>query len=46
MAVKAHTLFYKKVNGEGANICVQIVHPFYKGFKSEKVAFRRFAGQQ
>ena len=28
MAVKAHELFYKRVVGEGANICVQIVHFF------------------
>ena len=46
MTVKAHTLIYKLANGEGANICVQIVQPFYKGFKTEKVAFRRFGGQQ
>ena len=28
MAVKTHTLFYKREDGEGANICVQIVHFF------------------
>ena len=28
MAVKTHTLFYKRNDGEGANICVQIVHFF------------------
>ena len=28
MAVKAHALFYKRGDGEGANICVQIVHFF------------------
>ena len=28
MAVKAHTLFYKRDDREGANICVQIVHFF------------------
>ena len=28
MAVKTHALFYKWTDGEGANICVQIVHFF------------------
>ena len=28
MAVKAHALFYKRDDGEGTNICVQIVHFF------------------
>ncbi len=28
MAVKAHALFYKRDEGKGANICVQIVHFF------------------
>ena len=28
MAVKKHTLFYMRDDGEGANICVQIVHFF------------------
>ena len=28
MAVKTHALFYKRKDGEGANICVQIVHFF------------------
>ena len=28
MAVKAHTLFYKRNDGEETNICVQIVHFF------------------
>ena len=28
MAVKTHTLFYKRDDGEGAIICVQIVHFF------------------
>ena len=28
MAVKAHAPFYKRGDGEGANICVQIVHFF------------------
>ena len=28
MAVKAHTLFYKRDEGKGVNICVQIVHFF------------------
>ena len=28
MAVKTHTLFYKRNDGEGANISVQIVHFF------------------
>ena len=28
MAVKAHVLFYKRGDGEEANICVQIVHFF------------------
>ena len=28
MAVKTHALFYKREDGKGANICVQIVHFF------------------
>ena len=28
MAVKTHALFYMRDDGEGANICVQIVHFF------------------
>ena len=28
MAVKTHALFYKREDGEEANICVQIVHFF------------------
>ena len=28
MAVKTHALFYKRDEGKGANICVQIVHFF------------------
>ena len=28
MAVKVHVLFYKRENGKGAKICVQIVHFF------------------
>ena len=31
MAVKAHTLFYKRAEGEEANICVQVVHFFLMG---------------
>ncbi len=29
MAAKAHALFYKRADGEGANICVQVVHFFW-----------------
>ena len=29
MAVKAQALFYKRTDGEGAIICVQIVHFFW-----------------
>ena len=28
MAVKTHALFYKREDGDGENICVQIVHFF------------------
>ena len=28
MAAKAHAPFYKRADGEGANICVQVVHFF------------------
>ena len=31
MAVKAQALFYKRTDGEGAIICVQIVHFFLMG---------------
>ena len=38
MAVKVHTLFYKRDDGEGANICVQIVH-FFCGVQCLGVTF-------
>ena len=38
MAVKTHTFFYKWDEGEGANICVQIVH-FFCGVQCLGVTF-------
>ena len=38
MAVKVHTLFYKRDDGEWANICVQIVH-FFCGVQCLGVTF-------
>ena len=31
MAEKAHTFIYKRADGEGTNICVQVAHSFLKG---------------
>ena len=38
MAVKAHTLFYKRADGEVAYICVQVVH-FFCGVQCLGVTF-------
>ena len=38
MAVKTHALFYKRGEGKGANICVQIVH-FFCGVQCPDVTF-------
>ena len=38
MAVKAHTLFYMRDDGDGTNICVQIVH-FFCGVQCLGVTF-------
>uniref|UniRef100_UPI004026E478 hypothetical protein n=1 Tax=Prevotellamassilia timonensis TaxID=1852370 RepID=UPI004026E478 len=38
MAVKTHALFYMRDDGEGANICVQIVH-FFCGVQCLGVTF-------
>ena len=44
MAVKAHTLFYKRAEGERANICVQIVH-FFCGVQCLGVTFAALLNQ-
>ena len=41
MAVKVHTLFYKRDDGEGANICVQIVH-FFVGRNASVLPLQHF----
>ena len=38
MAVKTHALFYMRDDGEGTNICVQIVH-FFCGVQCLGVTF-------
>ena len=41
MAVKTHTLFYMRDDGEGANICVQVVH-FVDGFNALVLLLQHF----
>ena len=44
MAVKTHALFYMRDDGEGANICVQIVH-FFCGVQCLGVTFAALLNQ-
>ena len=41
MAVKTHALFYMRVDGEWANICVQIVH-FFDGYNALVLPLQHF----
>ena len=41
MAVKTHALFYKRDDGEGTNICVQIVH-FFDGCYASVLPLQHF----
>ena len=41
MAVKTHALFYMRDDGEGANICVQIVH-FFVGCNASVLPLQHF----
>ena len=41
MAVKTHALFYMRADGEGTNICVQIVH-FFDGYSALVLPLQHF----